>query len=90
MDPVVLDDEDIDAISQVISKVIKDFPEVGNPHDLRFINSRNRSRIIFDLVKSPGADVDEEKIARVVNTALRELNPNYHAIITFDKSYTNL
>lgn len=90
MDPVVLDDEDIDAISQVISKVIKDFPEVGNPHDLRFINSRNRSRIIFDLIKSPGADVDEEKIARVVNTALRELNPNYHAIITFDKSYTNL
>ena len=90
MDPVVLDDEDIDAISQVISKVIKDFPEVGNPHDLRFINSRNRSRIIFDLVKSPGADVDEEKISRMVNTALRELNPNYHAIITFDKSYTNL
>jgi hypothetical protein len=57
---------------------------------LRFINSRNRSRIIFDLVKSPGADVDEEKIVRVVNTALRELNPNYHTIITFDKSYTNL
>lgn len=90
MDPVVLDDEDIDAISQVISKVIKDFPEVGNPHDLRFINSRNRSRIIFDLVKSPGADVDEEKISRMVNTALRELSSNYHAIITFDKSYTNL
>lgn len=90
LDPVFLDDKDIENIKATLDKVISQFEGLSHLHDLRFINSKNRHEIIFDVVKTPGISVSEELFVKKVNDALKKINSHYSAIVTFDKAYTNI
>ena len=59
-------------------------------HDLRIVPGPTHTNIIFDVVLSPSCQYKESTLRNMANNALKSVDPNYYAVITFDKAYTSL
>lgn len=90
MDPIRLDDPVIEEVKGPLQEALSAFDDVYNMHDLRCVPGPSHTNIIFDVVRAPGCTHTEKEITAYVDGKIKELNPNYNIVITFDKSYTNL
>lgn len=87
MDPVEVENPIRIRMEQLIGEKIREFDEVEGFHDLRVAPGKSRTRIIFDLVITPGVRYSREEIRDGLNRAVKELDPSYEAVINFDQAY---
>ena len=85
IDPILLNDELLSKISKQLNKIIKSISEKLSYHELKIVNKNKRTNICFDLQVPYNFDLDNKKIYDEINKALKEVNDNYRASITFDK-----
>ncbi len=90
MDPVRLNDPIIKEVKPALEACVNHFPGLSHIHDLRCIKGSTRVNIIFDIVRNPECTHSDEEIVKYFNNELKKINPNYKAIITFDKAYINI
>lgn len=93
MDPVNTNDTEINAARKDLVKLLKQFPIVNSMHDFRMVGEGEKRNLIFDLVieHTKGfSNKDEEQLRSDINNAIKELHPQYNAVITVDKNYTDL
>lgn len=90
MDPVDLDNPLVQQLSRLITKEIARFDGVESIHDLRIVPGKTHTNVIFDAVLAPGCKLTEEDVHSCIERRIQEVNPNYYAVITFDRGYTSL
>lgn len=90
MDPVELDNPLILQLSRLITKEITQLEGVESIHDLRIVPGKTHTNVIFDAVLVPGCKLTEEEVHNCLEKRIQEVNPNYYAVITFDRGYTKL
>lgn len=90
MDPVDLDNPLIRRLSALISRVIAPLEGVDSIHDLRIVPGTTHTNVIFDVVLAPGCRLSEDEIRDIIERAVKEMNPSYFVVITFDRGYTHL
>lgn len=88
MDPVVLKDPFTTELKEQVSGILKDFPEVISFHDFRLVKGPTHTNIVFDILlpmnfKGSESDLQE----RIEKTIQDRLDPRYHCVIQFDRSY---
>lgn len=90
LDPIKTDDPVIKEVRMPILRCLAKFDGLRNIHDLRCVPGKTHTNIIFDVIMESTCTATKKEIIREVDTVLKNINPNYFVVITFDKAYTNL
>ena len=87
MDPLVENDETINAAKAMVTEIVKSIESTLSIHDFRVVSGPHHTNLIFDLVIPFSVKTDSAVIIGQINSALETLEKNYYAVITVDRSY---
>ena len=85
MDPIVTDDEKVNALRTATAKVVKEIDMSLTIHDFRYVEGITHSNLIFDVTVPFEFKESNERIKELVSNKIAEINPNYFAVITVDR-----
>ena len=87
MDPIVVDNEEINKMKQDVEKIVKQINENYSIHDFRMTDGGERFNLIFDLVIPTDEKTDKDELIREIQRKLKEENEKYYAVIKVEHSY---
>lgn len=87
MDPIVVDNEEINQMRKETEKIVKSINEKFSIHDFRMTDGGERINLIFDLVIPTDEKIDVGQTIEKIQTELRSKNSKYHAVIKAEHSY---
>ena len=87
MDPIVTDDETVNAAHQKIASLVRGIDEHISIHDFRMVTGPTHTNVIFDAVVPYGCTMSDREAEEKIRQAVHELDPHYFAIVQIDKSY---
>ena len=91
MDPVDTKDPLVIELREEVERMIDSMEDVVEMHDLRLVRGEKHINVIFDLVLSYDAEVSSAiKIREEITTGLKEKDPRYEVVITFDTDYSGI
>ena len=85
MDPIVTDDERVNALRALVLDAVQQIDGTLNIHDFRFVEGRTHSNLIFDVSAPFEVKMSDEELKRSVSDAISRIDPNYFAVITIDR-----
>lgn len=89
MDPIVVDDENINRLRMETNNIIKEINEELSMHDFRAAPGPTHTNLIFDLVVPFNMKQSKKELSDAVSNGVREkLGDNYYTVITVEHSYT--
>lgn len=86
MDPIVTDDEEINALREQVKECLGCVGENLHMHDFRFVKGKTHSNLIFDVVVPFEETQSDEEIKAAIANEISRLDPNYFTVITVDRS----
>ena len=87
MDPVVCDDERVDAEHRRLLEIIADLGDVLSIHDFRMVAGPSHTNLVFDAVIPGGLSKTAEEVRKEICQAVEEKMPGRFAVVTVDTSY---
>lgn len=87
MDPIVVDDEEINEMRREVEKIVQNIGEGYSIHDFRMTDGGERINLIFDLVIPTGKDINAEEIVEKIRKEIHEKNNKCHAVIKVEHSF---
>lgn len=90
MDPVSLDNKEINEARAELEKIIKYNPLIESMHDFRMVGKGEHKNLIFDVVvyNDKVKKISSEKeIIEHLTEAIKDIHPSYNCSITIDKKY---
>ena len=87
MDPIVVDDEEINEMKKYTEDIVKSINEKFSIHDFRMTNGGKRINLIFDLVIPTDEKIDIEKVIADIRNEIHKKNDKYYAVIKPEHSY---
>lgn len=90
MDPVCLDNEEINIARYEVSQIIKSYPVIKSMHDFRIVGDGKSKNLIFDLVVNSyeiNTSTNEQSLIDKIILDIKNLHPEYNCVITIDKSF---
>lgn len=87
LDPIVTDDSRINHLKQHVLSAVHEVDERLSVHDFRVVDGENRVNLVFDVVVPFQFDLTDDQLLEQISAKLSALNPIYHVVIDFDRSY---
>lgn len=87
MDPMVVDNEEIDKMKEMVEKIITDINPEFSIHDFRMTDGGERVNLVFDLVIPSSKNSEREEIEKQVKTKIKAINPKYYAVMKVENAY---
>ena len=87
MDPIVVDDEQINRLRLQLSEIAREIDPRFTIHDFRMVEGPTHTNLIFDLVIPHNFKMKKSEIYRRVNELVNELGPQYYTVITVENSF---
>ena len=87
MDPIVVDDEEINQMRSFVEDVVKEINEEFSIHDFRMTDGGERVNLIFDLVIASDKNINVEEIISKVQEEIYKKNKKYYAVIKAEYSF---
>lgn len=92
MDPVCLDDDELNAMRLFLSKIFSEFSKSYGVslsyHDLRIVRGVSHSNLIFDVLLPCEWQGDVNELTEAIKAAVRAYNVHYRCVICIDRDYT--
>lgn len=89
MDPVETDNEEINTTKQAIAAALQKIHPHLTLHDFRMTpKSEGRTNFIFDVVVPADLNMSATALREKINGVVKQLNPTYYTVITFDNDFT--
>lgn len=88
MDPIEMDNEELNNFHTIIKKAIKDYNENLSFHDLRMVKGFTHTNIIFDVVIPFDLKINQTDCFNYLLEKAKEINPLYELVINFDVDYS--
>ena len=85
MDPIVTDDEEINALKAIAEKAISLINDKITLHDFRVVVGATHSNMIFDIVIPFDLKASPEKIIKEIQENVKKVNENLFCVITIDR-----
>ena len=85
MDPIVTDDEEINALRRVVERTVREIDERLTIHDFRFVKGHTHSNLIFDVCAPFELKVSDDELKEKIGLRLREENETFCTVITVDR-----
>lgn len=91
MDPVNLNDKEIQETEDKIKKLVDSFPGILSIHDFRIVGAGEKKNVLFDIVISNSLTYKQSSKTKSELTALiKSTYPNLNPIIGVDRNYLGL
>lgn len=91
MDPVNVNDKEIQETRKEVEEILKEFPEILSYHDFRFVGTNSRKNILFDVVVNNTLSRENEKqFLGLISKRIKEKHPEYQIIISIDRDYLQM
>ena len=85
LDPIVTNDETVNALRDFTVNAVKSIYESANVHDFRTVIGDTHTNLIFDVVVPFEEKADIDDIKRKIQAEVSKHNPNYFCVITVDR-----
>ena len=85
MDPIVTNDEEVNALRGRVAAAVVALGEGMNIHDFRFVRGNTHTNLIFDVAVPFECKLSEEEVRRAVADAVSRLDPSYFVVLTIDR-----
>ena len=87
MDPIVTNDEAVNAAHEKIAALVCSIDENISIHDFRMVTGPTHTNVIFDAVVPYRCKMSDKEAEETIKKAVHELDPHYFAVVQIDKSY---
>lgn len=90
MDPLNIDDKEVNDSRLKLLKVLESFPIIKSIHDFRIVGEGGCKNLIFDAVidfNRSFTEGDEVKLKDDIDIELKKSYPSYNALMTLDRDY---
>lgn len=88
MDPIVVDDEEVDEYRELCARILKQYNEEYTFHDFRVVKGETHTNLIFDIVTTFEKDYDKKRITEEITRMFKAVDPKLNLVITLEHSYT--
>ena len=88
MDPIVTDDETVDALRRQVAELVRQVEPRMTVHDLRVIRGTTHTNLVFDAVLPLDAAITPAEAGRRIREKVSELDGDYYAVVTVEHSFT--
>lgn len=85
MDPIVTNDERVNALRARTAEAILEIHPALRLHDFRFVAGATHSNLIFDVVAPFEVPFTDDEIQMAVSHTVAQIDPSYFAVITIDR-----
>lgn len=86
MDPIVLDDEEVNKYKKLIGDIIEEYNSEFSFHDFKMVKGPTHTNLIFDLV-IPHSNMNNAKILSDLRAKVKEKDSSIYLVITIEHSY---
>lgn len=87
MDPVVLNDEELNKYKDLVLKIIKEMNPKYSIHDFRIVKGPSHTNLVFDLLLPVDDDREHSDIRKELNEKVRAINPNLNLSIKIEHGF---
>lgn len=87
LDPIVVDDEAINAIRSFVKDVVANVDSSLSIHDFRIVMGSTHNNLIFDVSVPVNFHLSNKELEYMISSKIQAEDPTYYAVITFDNSY---
>ena len=85
MDPIVVDDEENDAMRAFSLACVKAVDERMDIHDFRFVRGKTHTNLLFDISAPFELKMNNTEIKDAVQSKVSEKEPNYFIVVNVDR-----
>ena len=85
MDPIVTDDERVNALRETTLAIVRSIDERLNIHDFRYVEGKTHSNLIFDVSAPFELKMSDEELKRRIASSVSLFEPTYFVVITVDR-----
>lgn len=87
MDPIELNDEEVNILKQLVGSIINELDSNLSFHDFRMVRKLSKSTILFDIVLPFKYKMTEEEIIEYISKRINKDENKYALLIHFDCQY---
>ncbi|MBR2391920.1 MAG: cation transporter [Clostridia bacterium] len=84
-DPIVVDDEEVNAMKEQVAKIVLEIDETFSMHDFRMVKGVTKTNVIFEVAIPFDSKMKEEDITKILKQKISKINSKYHAVIMIEK-----
>lgn len=84
LDPIVIDDERVNALRTYINSAVKAIDERFSLHDFRMVFGERRTNVLFDVAIPYDAEIHRDEIKAIIEKKVTEADERYSPIITIE------
>lgn len=85
LDPIVIDDEEVNMLRRQVSIIVKDIDEEFSMHDFRIVRAVNYTNLIFEVAIPFETKLSDEEIEKLIKTRIKQLGKQYRPVIMVEK-----
>lgn len=89
MDPIITDDERINALKQQVGQALNRIDSRLTFHDFRVVDGPTHTNIIFDIVKPHNFEMKDSALKNAVDGRVKAIDPSFFTVITVEYAYTS-
>lgn len=87
LDPVVVDDEELEEYKAMTARILKLYNEEYSFHDFRMVKGETHTNLIFDVVTTFEKDYDKKRIIDDITRMFKVEDSSLNLVITLEHSY---
>jgi hypothetical protein len=87
LDPIIIDDKEINHLKVLTVKVLNEIDECLLMHDFRVVKGETHTNIIFDVVIPVEYKKKDDDLIEEIERAFKKENDTFYAVVTIDKNY---
>lgn len=87
LDPIVLNDPELDEYKREIAEIVRDIDEQFTIHDFRMVKGVKRTNLIFDVAITFDSKLTNEEITSRIQQEISNLHPEIYVVPTIEKTY---
>ena len=86
-DPIVTDDERINALREMTIKIVKEISPEMSIHDFRVVDGPTHTNLIFDLITPHKFHMNNSEIVKTIENKLSKIDERYFVVITIEHAF---
>lgn len=89
LDPLVTDDEVLNAARVMIAEILSEIDSALSHHDFRMVKCATYTNLVFDIVVPAEFYIPDNELINMIVDSVHNVNKDYECVITIDKNYSS-
>ena len=87
MDPIAVNDPEVDSLRSKIDILLKRIDPELKFHDFRMVKGPTHTNLIFDVLVPYRFSIADSELIELIDAKIKELDPSYFIVVKVDHTY---